>query len=77
MSTPTPLILLDNFGDSAVNFKILCWVSDIDNWFTIKSVLMSRVFEEFYKNEISIPFPQRDVNLYIKDGKELIPKKEE
>jgi potassium efflux system protein len=77
METPEPLILLDGFGESAVNFKVLCWIVDIDNWQIIRSVLMSRIFEEFYKNEISIPFPQRDVHLFIKDGKELIPKKEE
>jgi potassium efflux system protein len=77
METPEPLILLDGFGESAVNFKVLCWIVDIDNWQIIRSVLMSRIFEEFYKNEISIPFPQRDVNVYIKDAKQIIPKKEE
>nr|WP_294899044.1 mechanosensitive ion channel domain-containing protein [uncultured Pedobacter sp.] len=67
MDLPAPLILLDSFGDSSVNFKVLCWIRDIDNWVLIRSVLMSSIFEEFYKNEIEIPFPQRDVNLYIKE----------
>ncbi len=65
--TPAPLILLDSFGDSSINFRLLCWISDIDNWLIIKSVIMSDVFEAFYKNGIQIPFPQRDVNLYIKE----------
>jgi small-conductance mechanosensitive channel len=77
LDTPAPLILLDGFGDSSINFKVLCWIADIDNWLSIKSVLMSRVFEEFHKNEISIPFPQRDVNLYVKDAAQIFPKKED
>ncbi|WP_017257194.1 mechanosensitive ion channel family protein [Pedobacter arcticus] len=68
METPAPLILLDKFGDSSVNFKVLCWIRDIDNWSLIRSVLMSSVFEEFYKIGIEIPFPKRDVNLYIKEN---------
>ncbi len=68
MSFPAPLILLNDFGDSAVNFRILCWVSDIDDWLTVKSVLMSEIYEEFYKQDIKIPFPQRDVNVYLKEN---------
>ena len=68
---PAPLILLDSFGDSSVNFRILCWVSDIDNWLTIKSVLMSTVFEEFYKQDIKIPFPQRDLHIHFDDEKKI------
>src|SRR6476620_2094842 len=68
MQTPSPLILLDNFGDNAVNFKILCWVGDIDNWLTIRSILMSNIFEEFYKQGVQIPFPQHDLHIYMKDG---------
>ena len=68
---PAPLILLDSFGDSSVNFRILCWVSDIDNWLTIKSVLMSTIFEEFYKQNIKIPFPQRDLHIHFDDEKKV------
>ncbi len=69
MKTPAPLVLLDGFGESSVDFRILCWVGDIDNWVVIKSVLMSDIFEAFYKSGIEIPFPKRDVNLYIKENK--------
>lgn len=75
MQTPAPVILLDNFGESAVNFKVLCWIADIDNWAIIRSVLMSNIFEEFYKRGIQIPFPQRDVNLYIKEMPVMTPEK--
>ncbi len=67
METPAPLILLDKFGESAIYFKVLCWIRDIDNWSMIRSVLMSNIFEEFYKGGIEIPLPKRDVNLYIKE----------
>ena len=68
MVEPAPLILLDKFGESSVDFKVLCWIRDIDNWLLIRSVLMSNVFEAFYKSGIVSPFPQRDVNLYIKES---------
>lgn len=71
MKTPAPLVILNDFGESAINFKILCWVADIDTWLLIKSVLMSSIWEEFYKKEIKIPFAQRDVNVYIKDAEVL------
>lgn len=70
MQNPSPLILLEAFGDNSVNFRILCWVADIDNWLTIKSVLMSNIFEEFYKQGVKIPFPQRDLHVYMKDKNE-------
>lgn len=68
MKNPPALVLLNDFGDSAVNFKLLCWVADIDRWLIVKSVLMSDIFEVFYKQGISIPFPQRDVHVYLKDS---------
>jgi small-conductance mechanosensitive channel len=74
---PAPLILLDGFGDSSVDFRVLCWVSDIDNWLTIKSILMSDIFEEFYKQGVKIPFPQRDLHIHFDDKekvKEIIEK---
>ncbi|HEX7365911.1 MAG TPA: mechanosensitive ion channel domain-containing protein [Pelobium sp.] len=71
MKTPAPIILLDGFGESSVDFRILCWVGDIDNWIIIKSVLMSDIYEAFYKNGIELPFPKRDVNLYIKEDKSI------
>lgn len=67
MQNPSPLVLLESFGDNAVNFKILCWVADIDNWLVVKSILMSNIFTEFYKQGIQIPFPQRDLHVYMKD----------
>jgi potassium efflux system protein len=69
---PAPLILLDNFGDSSVNFRVLCWVADIDNWLTIKSILMSEIFEEFYKQGIKIPFPQRDLHIHFSEEEKII-----
>ena len=29
---------------------------------------MSHIFEEFYKQNVKIPFPQRDLHIYMKDG---------
>jgi potassium efflux system protein len=77
MKDPEPLILLHDFAESSVNFNLLCWVADIDEWLTIKSILMSQIYEAFYKQGIKIPFPQRDVNVYLKEDfvKDKLPAK--
>ena len=38
---------------------------------------MSQIYEAFYKQNIKIPFPQRDVNVYLKEDfvKEKLPTK--
>ncbi|MFC5284542.1 mechanosensitive ion channel family protein [Pedobacter alpinus] len=71
IKVPAPAIILDSFGDNSVNFKVFCWVSDIDNWLRIKSMLMSSVFEEFYKQDIKIPFPQRDLHIHFSEEEQL------
>ena len=77
MKEPEPLILLHDFAESAITFNLLCWVADIDDWLTIKSVLMSQIYEAFYKQNIKIPFPQTDVNVYLKEDfvKDKLPAK--
>ncbi len=67
MKDPKPAVLVNGFGDNAVNFRILFWVNDLDDWLQIKSKVMSDIYEEFYKADIKIPFPQRDVHLFVED----------
>ena len=57
-----PYVLFTDFGDSALIFKL---IFVIDNSFThlkIKSDLRFLIDKKFRENNISIPFPQRDVH---------------
>lgn len=74
IETPEPKCYLRNFGDSSVDFILHFWVADVTagRW-EPQSEVMFAIWRKFRKNNISIPFPQRD--LHIKDvrGLELPP----
>lgn len=65
MKNPEPKVLMENFGDNSVDFRILFWVESMDFWLETKDEVMTGIFEAFNENGIEIPFPQRD--LYLKD----------
>lgn len=64
LKSPEPKVLMQNFGDSSVDFRLLFWVDNIDIWLDLRSEVMNAIFEAFKENHIEIPFPQRD--LYLK-----------
>ena len=59
-------------GDSSVNLIIRPWVQT-ENYWTTKWDLTKNIKESFDDEEISIPFPQRD--LWIKNQNEFNIKK--
>jgi len=64
LKNPEPLVLFMNFGDSALDFKL---VFTLDNSFEAvipQSEIRFKVNELFKENNISIPFPQRDVHVF-------------
>lgn len=69
MKVPQPMVLIHNFGDNSVDFRILFWVEDLTKWLELKSRVMSDIYETFYQEKIEIPFPQRDVHIYYPEGK--------
>jgi MscS family membrane protein len=62
---PAPRVRLRTFGDSAVNFQLLLWIRDPREKGRQTHLLLKEVYRFFNENDISIPFPQRDV--YIRD----------
>ena len=60
---PEPRVRFRFFGDSALEFELLCWAYQPD----IKGKLMHELNREIYKSfnsaGIIIPFPQRDVHV--------------
>jgi small-conductance mechanosensitive channel len=64
LTTPPPVVWLDAYGDSSVNFVIHCWINDPEEGVgNIKSDVLKRLWKLFQENEVEIPFPQRDINL--------------
>ncbi len=67
LKNPKPFVLFDDFGDSALMFSINFYTNDSFGDPRIKSNIRYRIDEEFRKNNITIPFPQRDIHIYQKN----------
>jgi small-conductance mechanosensitive channel len=62
LNYPAPECYVTNFGDSSINLLAYFWVGDVmQGCLGIKSDVMIKIFEEFRENNISIPFPQREI----------------
>lgn len=68
---PKAVVLLHEFSDSSVNFRILFWTADFDSWTSLKSSVLLDIFDVFKKNNITIPFPQRDIHVRVSDLQDL------
>jgi small-conductance mechanosensitive channel len=67
LADPAPLVRFREFGESSLNFELLCWVKEP----AIRGIAMHElncaVYKAFGEAGITIPFPQRDV--HIRDQK--------
>ena len=59
---PAPQIGIDEFADSSINIAYRYWVPT-GKYFQTKYAVNLAVFKAFKKANITIPFPQRDVNI--------------
>ena len=59
MKQPAPAVILDEFADSSINFKVRFWVESKDKWINIKSEVIEQVKSALDEAGISIPFPIR------------------
>ena len=55
-----------NFGDSSLDFKVIFTLGDSFNANTAKSDIRFEIDRLFRENNISIPFPQRDIHIVSK-----------
>ncbi len=63
-SHPAPNVLFDDFGDSSLNFRLLFHTKNTFRVESIKSDLRFRIDAIFRENNITIPFPQRDIHIH-------------
>lgn len=64
LKKPEPFVLFEDFGDSALLFALHFYVSDSFVDPKVKSELRFKVNNRFRLNNITIPFPQRDVHMF-------------
>ena len=63
LSSPPPHVLFKGFGDSALDFELLVWITTPERQLLIKSDLYFLIEAAFQQHQIEIPFPQQDVHL--------------
>jgi len=61
---PKPFVTFEDFGDSALIFDLKFFVKDSFRVPTLASDIRFEIDKLFRQNNISIPFPQRDVHFY-------------
>ncbi len=63
LEDPAPVIRLNTLNESSVDFIVRPWVNKDDYWDVYWDITRA-VKIRFDENDISIPFPQRDIHLY-------------
>jgi small-conductance mechanosensitive channel len=63
LDDPAPIIVFEAFGDSSLNFRMLVWIADFDNGFSMTHRLNTAINAALAEAGITIPFPQRDLHV--------------
>ncbi len=66
LKTPPPLVLFTNFGDSALEFRLIFTLGNSFEAAIPQSDIRFRINQLFKEHNITIPFPQRDLHVYQK-----------
>jgi small-conductance mechanosensitive channel len=64
---PNPRVRFRRFGDSSLDFELLCWARRPHDKGRLVHQLNRSIYKSLDKAGINIPFPQRDVHLYSKN----------
>lgn len=61
---PPPRVLFRAYGDSAMNFELIFFVRNVDARTVVISDVNHAIYKAFRAAGITIPYPQRDVNVH-------------
>ncbi|WP_255197141.1 mechanosensitive ion channel family protein [Halorarius litoreus] len=68
LDAPSPRVRMREFGDSALQFELLCWVPDPVLRGRATHDLNVAIYRAFEEAGIEVPFPQREVRILGDDG---------
>jgi small-conductance mechanosensitive channel len=63
LADPPPEVRFAAFGDSSLDFSLLCWIADPREDLRVASSLRFAIDAAFRQAGINIPFPQRDLHV--------------
>lgn len=62
-TNPAPRVRLRQFGESSLDFELLCWIEKPVDRGRLHHELGCSVYRAFNDSDIQIPFPQRDLHV--------------
>ena len=62
-----PFVRFTDFGDSSLNFELHFWTEEVWKIEDSRSQLRFAIDKKFRENQVTIPFPQRDLHFKSKD----------
>ena len=68
MASPAPVVFVNNISESAIDFKLLFWEADINNTGSVKSRILSDIYQAISDEGIALPSTQKDLFLHFPDG---------
>lgn len=68
MKDPAPMVTLEGFGESTLNFFVRCYLPNMDNRGTTIHELYMTIDQEFRAANIEMAFPQRDIHIRSVEG---------
>ena len=63
MMDPAPEVMVNDYGEFAVQYDIRYWIADYAHWQQIHDAVMTRIWYELKRAGLTIPFPMRDVTV--------------
>jgi small-conductance mechanosensitive channel len=63
LKNPEPFVLFSAFGESSLDFEVRVFLADVSNGIIVQNDVRFAILEAFARENIEIPFPQRDVHL--------------
>jgi small-conductance mechanosensitive channel len=63
LKNPEPFVLFSAFGDSSLDFEVRVFLADVSNGIIVQNDVRFAILEAFARENIEIPFPQRDIHL--------------
>jgi len=61
LKDPEPSVLFTAMADSALSFKLMFWLEDIDHRWPTHQSIITKLYNSLNKSKIGIPFPQREL----------------
>ncbi|WP_176083879.1 DUF3772 domain-containing protein [Martelella sp. HB161492] len=68
LTSPEPLVLFRALGESSLDFDMRFFINDVFDTLAVQSDMLFAITERFSEEDISIPFPQRDVHITLDEA---------